>query len=257
MSVTFYDAVNIDGLKLGPIRASKGSSACKMLNILTEDGDKLKIQSPVLRIPWDIQPRQMTPEQNVTANMALSLDTSDEDGLKFLDFLKSFDEKIKTLLRDKSSELGKKDGAIEFEFKDSFKVSKEDKYPSTFLPKIWTKVSEGGSPKNLDDVSLDIKVFDMDLNKIDNFSLKKGCPCAILVSPSYAWSSALGIGVTWTTSEAVVKPMETKECGFKMDPTFEKYKTPDNKRRRVEDSNHSGSGSSEGSEVGSEQEDEF
>lgn len=235
MSVTLYDAVDIDGLKLGPVRSSSSSSACKMVNILDANGSRLKIQTPVLRIPWDINARQMN-DQNANANMALSLDTSDEDGLKFLEFLQAFDAKIKSLLAVKCSELGKKDGAIEFEFKDSFKESKDGQYPSTFLPKIWLKVRDGGSPKNLDDVTLDIKVFDMDLEKVDASTLQKGCPCAILVSPSYAWSSSLGVGITWTTSEAVVKPMQVEDCGFKMVSSFDKYKTSPDKKRKLSDS---------------------
>jgi len=233
MSVTLYDAVDIDGLKLGPVRSSSSSSACKMVNIQDANGSRLKIQTPVLRIPWDVNARQLNDDQNASANMALSLDTSDEDGLKFLEFLQAFDNKVKSLLASKCSELGKKDGAIEFEFKDSFKESKDGQYPSTFLPKIWLKVRDGGSPKCLDDVTLDIKVFDMDLEKVDSSSLKKGCPCAILVSPSYAWSSSLGVGITWTTSEAVVKPMEVEDCGFKMVSSFDKYKTSPDKKRKL------------------------
>lgn len=254
MSVTLYDSIDIDGLKLGPVRSSSSSSACKMVNILDANGSRIKIQTPVLRIPWDVNARQMVPDQNANANMALSLDTSDEDGLKFLEFLQAFDTKIKSLLAPKFSELGKKEGAIEFEFKDSFKPSKDGQYPSTFLPKIWLKVRDGGSPKCLDDVSLDIKVFDMDLEKVDSSTLKKGCPCAILVSPSYAWSSSLGVGITWTTSEAVVKPMEAEDCGFKMLSSFDKYKT-DKKRKLSESDEASVEEESEGSNV--EEEEEF
>ena len=248
---TIFDNVNIDGLRLGPVRSSKGSSSCKMVNILTETGDKLKIQTPVLRIPWNVTARQMNEEQNCSASMALSLDTADENGAKFLDFLQRFDNKVKSLLSEKSSELGKKEGAIEFEFKDSFKESKNGQYPSTFLPKIWLKTREGGSPKNLDDVTLDIKVFDMDLNKIKPSALTRSAPCAILVSPSYAWSSGLGSGITWTCSEAVVKPIEVEECGFNLDSSFDKYKS-EPKKRKVD------TGSvSEHSEVYDEEEEEF
>lgn len=252
-----YDAVNIDGLKLGPVRSSSGASSCKLINILSENGSKLKIQSCVCRIPWDIKLRQMAPDQNVNANMSLSLDTSDENGAKFLDFLQRFDAKVKSLLSTKSKELGKKDGAIEFEFKDSFKESKDGQYPATFQPKIWTNVREGGSPKCLEDVSMNLKVFDMDLQKISPGSLTRGVPCAILVSPSYVWSSSLGVGITWSCSEAVAKPMEVEECGFKMDSSFDQYKTPAAKKRKVESSSETGSvGSVEQDDVESVEEEE-
>ena len=243
MTTHVFDTINIEEITLAEPKASRAASSCKTAYIQYR-GQKLRIQTPVQLTPWDLKIKQMDPSSNASCNMSLSFATesSDPDVKAFRDFLVKFDEKIKTLAASKSSSLGKKADkkVIDANFKDSVKVS--DKYPAVFSPKVWLRLkNDDGDMKNIDHVSMDMKVFNMDCEPIDYTLVTKGCPAALIVSPSYVWASSLGVGVTWTATECMCKPSMEEECGFKMVSSFDKFKrknetsdSPKNSKARTE-----------------------
>ena len=228
MTVVF-DSININELKLGPVKASKASAACKTAYIVDRNGSRLSIQTPVMPIPWDITPRQMDPNNNFSCNMSVSFsnESEDPDVAKFKQFLSDLDSKVKTLAAEQSASLGKKaeKKVIDSHFKDSVKQSSNGDYPPTFQPKVWLKCKDEGSMKCLDDISMDLKVFNMNQEDISPSLLKKGCPAALIVSPSYIWASSLGVGITWVANQVITQPIEEKKCGFDMQMSaFDKFK---------------------------------
>jgi len=230
-----FDNVDVNGLKLGSVKSSKSAAGCKTAYILDKNGSRLNIQTPVMPIPWDITMRQMDPNQNFSCAMSVSFsnESEDQDVSKFKQFLTDIDSKIKLLASKESASLGKKaeEKVINSHFKDSIKQASNGDYPPTFQPKVWLKCKEEGSMKCIDDVSMDLKVFNMDQEEISPSLLKKGCPAALIVSPSYIWASALGVGITWVATQVITQPLEEKKCGFDMKlSVFDQFK-----RKREED----------------------
>ncbi len=227
MSTVVFDSVNIDEITLADPKPSRASSSCKTAYIQYR-GQKLRIQTPVLLSAFDLKVKQMDTNSNVSCNAALSFATeeSDPDAKAFREFLGKFDERIKKLASEKMSALGKKVDPknIDSNFKESVKVS--EKYPATFSPKVWLRLkdSENGSMKNPDHVTMDMKVFNMETEPISYEEVKRNCPTALIVTPSYLWCSSIGVGVTWSATECIVKPMEEEEFGFKMGASFDKFK---------------------------------
>lgn len=232
-----YDTVDISSLRLAPPRASKASAACKTAYIQDGNGDRLSIQTPVMRLPWDIVPKQMDESANVTASLSLSFSGDDEDVQKFKEFLMKFDEKIKELAQAISGTLGKKSETkvIDANFKDSVKEATTGDYPPTFQPKVWLTCREGGNTKCVDDFTMDLTVYNMDGKKITQDELRKGCPAAAVIQPSYVWCSSMGVGITWVAKQCVVKPSIKEEFAFKLDSRFDKYRDePSPKKARVD-----------------------
>jgi len=234
-----YDTVDISSLKLAPPRASKASAACKTAYIQDGSGSRLSIQTPVMRLPWDITPKQMDEGSDVKASLSMSFAGDDEDVVKFKEFLFKFDQKIKELSKNMSGTLGKKSEAkvIDANFKDSVKESASGDWPATFQAKVWLTCKDGGNPKCVDDFTMDLSVYNMNGEKIEKDQLKKGCPAAAVIQPSYVWCSTMGIGITWVAKQCVVKPTATEEFAFKLDSRFDKYREeeePVAKKAKVE-----------------------
>ena len=227
MSTIVFDSVNIDEITLADPKASRASSSCKTAYIQYR-GQKLRIQTPVLLSAFDLKIKQMDSNSNASCNAALSFATedSDPDAKAFREFLMKFDEKIKKLASEKMSVLGKKVDPknIDSNFKESVKVS--DKYPATFSPKVWLRLKnpESGSMKNVEHVTMDMKVFNMETEPISYEEVKRNCPTALIVTPSYLWCSSIGVGITWSATECIVKPNEEESFGFKMGASFDKFK---------------------------------
>ena len=227
MSTIVFDSVNIDEITLADPKPSRHASSCKTAYIQYR-GQKLRIQTPVLLSAFDLKIKQMDPNSNASCNAALSFATedSDPDAKAFREFLVKFDERIKKLASEKMSILGKKVDPknIDSNYKESVKVS--DKYPATFSPKVWLSLKdpENGSMKNIEHVSMEMKVFNMETEPISYEEVKRNCPTALIVTPSYLWCSTIGVGVTWHATECIVKPNEEESFGFKMGASFDKFK---------------------------------
>ena len=237
-----YDTVNISTIKLAPPRASKASASCKTAYIQDASGSRISIQTPVMRLPWDTTPKQMDEGSAVNASLSMSFAGDDEDVVGFKKFLFDFDQKVKELAKDMSGVLGKKADAkvIDANFKDSVKESSSGDWPSTFQAKVWLKLVDGGNPKCVDDFTMDLVVYNMNGEKIGNDQLKKGCPAAAVIQPSYVWCSTMGVGITWVAKQCIVKPAALQqECAFNLNSGgFDKYRDeapePSAKRAKVE-----------------------
>lgn len=264
-----FDAIDLSSLRLSPPRTSKASSACKTSYIQGAGGSKLSIQTPLMTLPWDILPKKLDENSNVNAALALSFVGMDEnntecDMYKFMVFMKEFDAKIKSLISKMGGTLGKKseEKALESNFRDSVKESSSGDYPPTVQPKIWTTLKDGGTKNCVEDYTMDILVFDLDGKTIDSDNLKKGCPVAAIIEPSYVWCSTLGVGITWCAKQAVIKPFQKEEFGFTLGRKFDELKSEtseqeqgSSKKAKVEGGVEEEEESEEGSEEYAENED--
>ncbi len=240
MAAKSYDAIDLSSIKLAPPKVSKAASGCKTSKIQGFGARSVLIQTPPMTLPWDIAPRQMDENSNVSANLSLSflgMDDKDDDNelYKFNMFMRDFDIKIKTLIGEMGGTLGKKseDKNIDANFKDSIKESSNGDYPSTIQPKIWLNMRDGGDNKCVEDFTMDITVYNFDGEEIGCNELRKGCPAAAIIEPSYVWCSALGLGITWVAKQVAVKPAVEKKFGFTLGPTFDHLKESPAKRARV------------------------
>ena len=227
---TSYDSIDLSSVKLAPPKVSKAAAGCKTSKIQL-GGKSILIQTPPMTLPWGIAPRQMDENSSVSANLSLSflgMDDQDKDNElhKFNMFMRDFDIKVKTLISEMGGALGKKseDKVLDANFKDSIKESSNGDYPPTIQPKIWLSLKEGGDPKCVDDFSMDVTVYNFNGDEIDSKELRKGCPAAAIIEPSYVWCSALGLGITWVAKQVAVKPVEEKKFAFTLGPSFDHLK---------------------------------
>ena len=248
---TSYDSIDISSVKLAPPKVSRAAAGCKTAKIQL-GGKSILIQTPPMTLPWGIAPRQIDENSSVSANLSLSfvgMDDKDQDDElhKFNIFMRDFDIKMKTLISEMGGALGKKseDKVLDANFKDSIKESSNGDYPPTIQPKIWLNLKEGGDAKCVDDFSMDITVYNFNGDELDCKELRKGCPAAAIIEPSYVWCSALGLGVTWVAKQVAVKQVEEKKFAFTLGPSFDHLKPEDEdnfpvKKARKESSEEEG-----------------
>lgn len=217
---TQYSDVNFDEVKLSPPRVSKNAAGFKS-SYIQYKGQKLTIQTPVMKLPWDIKPKQMDENSNVSANLSLSFTgvTVGEKSCelnKFMAFMRQFDQKVKQLVVDMKGALGKKseEKLLESNFRESVKESASGEYPPTIQPKIWLRCRDGGSAKCVEDHDMDIAVYDMDRKMVAPENLQKGCIAAAIIEPNTVWCSSMGIGITWVARQVIVKPMIKEDFAF-------------------------------------------
>ena len=204
MATMQFEDVDLSFIKLAQPRANKSAPGFKSAGIHYHTSNKLAIQTPVMRIPWDIKPKKLDPDSNVSAQLALSFNginpVDDECDLnKFMQFMKAFDTRVKELVVGMDGALGKKSEAkvIDANFRDSVKEPNNEQYPPTIQPKIWLKCRDGGSSKCVEDHSMDIVVYNMEKEMIAHDNLSKNCMASAIIEPNTAWCSSMGVGVTW------------------------------------------------------------
>lgn len=240
-TVQFCD-VDLKQLKLGAPRANKNSPGFKSSYIQYKSG-KLNIQTPVMKLPWDIKPKQMDEGSNVAAQLALSftgVNPVDEDCElnKFMLFIKAFDTRMKELVTAMNGGLGKKseEKVLDGNFRESVKESGSGEYPPTIQPKIWLRCREGGSSKCVEDHAMDIAIYDMEQNMIAADNLAKGGMAAAIIEPNTAWCSSMGVGVTWVAKQVIVKPIAKESFGFSLGEELDVLRAePAPKRARTEE----------------------
>jgi len=177
MTTMQFSDVDLSLLKLAPAKANKSSPGFKSSYVQYKSGERLNIQTPVMKLPWDIKPKQMDEGSNVSAQLALSFTGIDPD--------------------DPECDLNK------------FMLFMN--YPPTIQPKIWLRCKEGGSSKCVDDHEMDIAVYNMEQQMIEPDNLAKGCMAAAIIEANTAWCSSMGVGVTWVAKQVVVKPIAKEE----------------------------------------------
>lgn len=237
-----FDAIDLDSIKLAPAKVSKAAAGCKTAKITGVGGKPVHIQTPPMTIPWKIEPRKMDDTSGVNANLSLSFlgmeEDADNDLHNFMNFMRDFDIKIKTLLAATGGAVGKKseEKVLDANFKDSIKEASNGNYPSTIQPKVWLSLRDGGDPKSPEDYTMDIKVFDFNGKVLDSGALQKGCTSAAIIEPSYVWGSALGVGITWVAKQVAVKPNMEETFAFKLDEKFDHLKDQEPPTKKARDS---------------------
>jgi len=239
MTTMQFSDVDLSLLKLAPAKANKSSPGFKSSYVQYKSGERLNIQTPVMKLPWDIKPKQMDEGSNVSAQLALSFTGIDPDDPecdlnKFMLFMKAFDARVKELVIAMDGGLGKKSEAkvLDANFKDSIRESSTGNYPPTIQPKIWLRCKEGGSSKCVDDHEMDIAVYNMEQQMIEPDNLAKGCMAAAIIEANTAWCSSMGVGVTWVAKQVVVKPIAKEEFAFKLDEKYEVLRSGENSKKR-------------------------
>lgn len=264
-----FDTIDLASIKLAPPKVSKAAAGCKTAYIQGAGGMRVSIQTPLMTLPWDISPRKMDENSSVNASLSLSFvgmdDTDPDDDLnKFFKFMGDFDIKIKTLIAAMGGATGKKseDKVLDGNFRDSIKESSGGDYPPTIQPKIWLSLAEGGSTKCPEDYTMDITVFNLEGEEIGNDELRKGCPAAAIIEPSYVWCSALGVGITWVAKQVVLKPTVKETFGFTLGSSFDHLKEqgPATKKAKTDeddlDEDNQGNQDNQGNEENEDEENE-
>ncbi|CAN0300587.1 unnamed protein product [Ectocarpus sp. 6 AP-2014] len=215
MTTIQFEDVDLKLIKLSQPRVNKSSPGFKSSYIQYQSSEKLCIQTPVMRLPWDIKPKKLDDGSNVSAQLALSFTGINPvdpscDLTTFMTFMKAFDaSRVKELVLEMKGGLGKKseEKVLDANFRDSVKESNNGQDPPTIQPKRWLQCREGGSKLCVEDHDMDITVYNMNQEKIANDNLTKTCMAAAIIEPNTAWCSSMGVGVTWVAKQVVVKPI--------------------------------------------------
>ncbi|CAM9153716.1 unnamed protein product, partial [Ectocarpus sp. 8 AP-2014] len=228
MTTIQFENVDLKLMKLSQPRVNKSLPGFKSSYIQYQSGDKLCIQTPVMRLPWDIKPKKLDDGANVSAQLALSFTGINPvdpscDLAKFMTFMQNFDARVKELVIEMQGGLGKKSEAkvLDANFRDSVKESNNGQYPPTIQPKIWLQCREGGAKMRPEDHDMDITVYNMNQERITNDNLAKNCMAAAIIEPSTVWCSSMGVGITWVAKQVVVKPIPKKSFAFEMGAKYE------------------------------------
>lgn len=239
MTTIQFEDVDLSLVKLSHPRANKSSPGFKSSYIQYQSSERLCIQTPVMRLPWDVKPKKLDEGSNVSAQLALSFTGINPvdpscDLTKFITFMKAFDARVKELVLEMKGGLGKKseENVLDANFRDSVKESSEGQYPPTIQPKIWLQCREGGSKLHAEYHDMDITVYNMNQEKIAHDNLAKNCMAAAIIEPSTAWCSSMGVGVTWVAKQVVVKPIPKKAFAFAMGAKYDVLRSDDNTRKR-------------------------
>lgn len=239
MSTVQFVDVDLSQLKLAAARPNKSSPGFRSSYIQTKSGQRLSIQTPVMKLPWDVKPKQMDEGSNVSAQLALSFSgvnpvDEDCDLNKFMQFMKAFDAKVKELAVAMNGELGKKSEpkVLDANFRESVKESGNGEYPPTIQPKVWLKCREGGSSKCVEDHEMDIAVYNMEKEMIDAGNLSKGCMAAAIIEPNTVWCSSMGVGVTWVAKQVIVKPIAKDSFAFSMGSEYDALRSEEQPKKR-------------------------
>ena len=265
MATVQFEDVDLKLLKLGVPRANKSSAGFKSSQIQYR-GEKLCIQTPVMKLPWDVKPKQLDESSNVSAQLALSfsgIDPVDEecDLHKFMVFMRAFDARVKELVVAMDGSLGKnsEEKMLDAHFKESVKESSNGQYPPTIQPKIWLRCRDGGSSKCVEDHAMDIAVYNMKRDMIGTDNLSKGGMAAAIIEPNTAWCSSMGVGITWVARQVVVKPIPRETFAFSMGSAHEVLRSEEqpSKRARTEEEPQDNEGSNSSSREDSSVDDEF
>ena len=266
MTTVQFEDVDLKLLKLAAPRANKNSTGFKSSYIQYKSAEKLCIQTPVMKLPWDIKPKQLDESSNVSAQLALSfsgINPVDEecDLNKFMVFMKAFDARVKELVVQMDGALGKKSEAkvLDANFRESVKESSNAQYPPTIQPKIWLKCRDGGSSKCVEDHAMDLVVYNMNQEMIATDNLSKGCMAAAIIEPNTAWCSSMGVGITWVARQVVTKPIAKETFAFSMGRAHDILRPDEQptKRARTDDEPQDKEGSDSSSREGSSVDDDF
>ena len=214
-----FDSFNFEGVKINGTKA--GMSGMKFGNLQNDQGDRIRIETPAMRIAWNAEPRtpKDQPDGNISAKLALSFKGMDAEGgermKKFHTFLTRMDQRILTLVKAQKGELWAKpitDTKIDSVYVHSIKDPSDPKYAPTFTGKI--PLEDNPSPESAEPRDLKImkmNVFNTSKKPISPAECKTGCMASAILEASYIWCSPGMVGVTWTVKSVLVKPKKQED----------------------------------------------
>jgi len=214
-----FSSFNFDGVKINGTKA--GMSGMKFGNLQDAHGERIRVETPVMKIAWNAEPRtpRDQPDGNISAKLALSFSGKDSEGgekmKSFHDFLKRIDARVLELVKAKKGEFWTKniaDSKIDSVYVTSIKEPTDEKYAPTFTAKIPLEDNpspESGDPKDLKIMKMN--VFNTSKKPIPPTECMAGCMASAIVEASYIWCSPAMVGVTWTVKHVLVKPKKNEE----------------------------------------------
>lgn len=214
-----FDSFNFEGLKINGTKA--GMSGMKFGNLQNAQGDRVRIETPAMKIAWNAEPRtpKDQPDGNISAKLALSFKGMDSDGgermKSFHNFLSKMDQRVLDLVKAQKGELWTKnitDAKIDSVYVHSIKEPSDPKYAPTFTGKIRLEDNpspESGEPKDLKIMKM--HVFNTSKKAISPLECKAQCMASAILEASYVWCSPGMVGVTWTVQSVLVKPKKHEE----------------------------------------------
>lgn len=215
-----FDSFNFDGVKINGTKA--GMSGMKFGNLQNAQGDRIKLETPAMKIAWNAEPRtpKDQPDGNISAKLALSFNGMDSEGGErmkaFHTFLAKMDQRVLDLVKAQKAELWSKnitDAKIDSVYVHSIKEPSDPKYAPTFTGKIRLEDNpspESGEPKDLKIMKM--HVFNTSKKPISPLDCKGGCMASAILEASYVWCSPGMVGVTWTVQSVLVKPKKNEEA---------------------------------------------
>ena len=214
-----FSSFNFGGVKINGTKA--GMSGMKFGNLQDAHGERIRVETPVMKIAWNAEPRtpKDQPDGNISAKLALSFAGKDSEGgekvKSFHDFLKNMDARVLELVKAQKAELWTKNidnNKIDGVYVTSIKEPSDEKYSPTFTAKIPLEDNpnpESGEPKDLKIMKMN--VFNTSKKPISPTECRAGCMASAIVEASYIWCSPAMVGVTWTVKHVLVKPKKHEE----------------------------------------------
>ena len=214
-----FDCFNFAGVKINGTKA--GMSGMKFGNLQNAQGDRIKVETPAMKIAWNAEPRtpKDQPDGNISCKLALSFNGMDSEGgermKSFHTFLAKMDQRVLDLVKAQKSELWAKnmsDAKIESAYQHSIKEPSDPKYAPTFTGKVRLEDNpspESGEPKDLK--IMKVHVFNTSKKAISPLECKGGCMASAILEASYVWCSPAMVGITWTVQSVLVKPKKNEE----------------------------------------------
>ena len=239
-----FSTFDVNTVKFNGIRASE--SGMKFCNFQGPNGDRLVIETPAMKIPWNTEVRASRDNGSLSAKLALSFQGMDgPTGVRvtaFREFLDKLDVRARQLLTENKGELWAKnmdENKVNAVFQDSVKESNNEKYAPTFQMKIGLSDNPAPESDNPNDVKkMNITVFDVNRKPLSTSELQGGCMASAIVEASYVWVGPMMAGITWNVKSVLIKPKE-KEEEFQFTETDEfgeaEEETPAKRKRESDD----------------------
>jgi len=208
--VSLPKEVDPSKIKFGEIKKNPKGALFVNLNYENE-GERLIIQTPVLRIPFKVERKidetNTNPEAQNQLNFVVSLDNMEHDAQVrgFTEMVRAVDEQVKKYALKNASTFfpGKTPSpdVVNFQYRSAIKEPKDPKWAPVMRFKIYNRsgkpavsVTEGQEQLEIDSLSQNTKVM-------------------CLITPSSVWFIGGQFGLTWTLSNCRI--IEHGEASFR------------------------------------------
>lgn len=176
---------------------------------ITYNGRKFRLQSEEMTVPFDITSFQDETTKAVSSSIVCSLNglESNEKMKRFVDALRTIDEKLLTNVAANSVDLMGKEMSLEVLrefFRPMVKEPRDPKYAPLFKVKIAALNPNGDMPR----------VFNRDRTKASIDAITKGCSVKLIVEIPYAYFVNKNFGISPKMFQACI----TKTNGRSIDP---------------------------------------